>query len=129
MSGMNPDSHSSSQHHAAGGDTCETDRVARLDPALWALLAEASSPEHFAQSWLTLQCTIIQGVRRGVVVLDDLQQEQFQPAGVWPDSEQPVPSALQAAAELAMSERRGVVTGSQAGEGSDSKGRPRRYIG
>ena len=129
MSGMNPDSHSSSQHHAAGGDTCETDRVARLDPALWALLAEASSPEHFAQSWLTLQCNIIRGVRRGVVVLDGPDQDQFQPAGIWPDSDQAVPPALQAAAELAMSERRGVVTGSQAGEGSDSRGSPRRYIG
>lgn len=129
MSGMNPDGQPASNHHTSDQVSNDTDRMAGLDPALWTRLAEASSPEHFAQSWLTLQCTIIQGVRRGVVVLDDLQQAQFQPAGVWPDSEQPVPPALQAAAELAMSERRGVVTGSQAGEGSDSKGRPRRYIG
>lgn len=130
MASMNPDSHTATQQeHAAAGDTSETDRMAQLDPALWTQLAEASSPELFAQSWLTLQCSIIRGVRRGVVVLNDPDQDTFQPAGIWPASDQSIDHTLQAAAELAMTERRGVVTGPQAGDGSDITGAARRYIG
>lgn len=129
MASMNPDGQAAMQDHVAAGDTNETDRMAGLDPALWTQLAEASSPELFAQSWLTLQCTIIQGVRRGVVVLSDPDQDTFQPAGIWPVSEQTVQHALQAAAELAMTERRGVVTGPQGGEGIDSAGSASRHIG
>jgi len=129
MSSMNPDGQPARHDHGTTGGINDTDRMAHLDPALWTRLAEASSQELFAQSWLTLQCNIIQGIRRGVVVLSDPDQDHFQPAGVWPDSAQPVPPALQAAAELAMSERRGVVTGPQTGDGSDSKDSQHRYIG
>lgn len=129
MASMSPDSQAAAPEHAAAGAANETDRMARLDPALWTQLAEASSPELFAQSWLTLQCTIIHGVRRGVVVLGGPGQDSFQPAGIWPAGEQHVAHALQAAAELAMTERRGVVTGPQAGEGNDGTGSACRHIG
>jgi len=129
MTGMHPEGQSTRQSHAAGSDTGDTDRMSRIDPALWTQLAEASSPERFAQSWLALQCSIIPGIRRGVVVLGGPDQEKFQPAGVWPDNDQDIPHALQAAAELAMSERRGVVTGPQATDGSGSTGGAHRHIG
>lgn len=131
MTGMNPDGLTSVKDCPTADSTNETDRISRMDPALWTQLAEASSPERFAQSWLTLQCAIIRGVRRGVVVLGgpDQGQDKFQPAGAWPAGDQTVSAGLQAAAELAMSERRGVVTGPQAGEGGGNTVSPRRHIG
>ena len=129
MSGMNPDGHTARREHGASSSTADTDRMSRLDPALWTQLAEASSPERFAQSWLTLQCSMIPGVSRGVVVLGGPDRDTFQPAAVWPDSEQTVPSALQSAAELAMAEQRGVVTGPQTREGTGRAGSGVRHIG
>lgn len=129
MTGMNPDGYSARQDQGAANDTGGSDSMSQLDPGLWTQLAEASSPERFAQSWLTLQCSIIQGVSHAVVVLAGPDNDNFQPAAVWPDSEQAIPSALQAAAELAMAERRGVVTGPQTSDTSDRTGRALRHIG
>ena len=129
MTGVNPDGYSARQDQGAANDTGGSDNMSQLDPALWTQLAEASSPERFAQSWLTLQCSIIQGVSHGVVVLGGPDNDNFQPAAVWPDSEQTIPSPLQAAAELAMAERRGVVTGQQTSDTNDSTGRALRHIG
>ncbi|MGD8618150.1 MAG: efflux RND transporter periplasmic adaptor subunit [Gammaproteobacteria bacterium] len=129
MTSMHPDGHTLRHNHAAGSDTGDTDRMSRIDPALWTQLAEATSPERFAQSWLTLQCSIIPGVSCGVVVLGGPEQEKFQPAGVWPDSDRNIPHALQAAAELAMTERRGVATGPQGTDAGGSPGGAHRHIG
>jgi len=129
MTARKPDSAATRQDSAAANDTGDTDRMAHLDPALWKQLAGASTPEQFAQSWLTLQCNIIPGVSRGVVVLGGPGQDTFQPAAVWPDSNQDIPRALQAAAELAMAERRGVVTGPQATGDIGSAAGAQRQIG
>ena len=131
MTGRNPDGLTSRIESPAANSANDTDCMSRMDPALWTQFAESSSPERFAQSWLNLQCAIIEGVRQGVVVLGGPEQNQdrFQPAGVWPAGNQTVSPGLRAAAELAMKERRGVATGPQAGDGSASIASPRRHIG
>lgn len=129
MTARKPDGAATRQDPAVANDAGDTDRMAHLDPALWQQLAGASTPEQFAQSWLTLQCNIIPGVSRGVVVLGGSGQDTFQPAAAWPDSNQDIPRALQAAAELAMAERRGVVTGPRTTGNSSGTGGAQRQIG
>lgn len=95
-------------------------RVSFLDQALWKQFSEATSPEALARAWLGLQCRLISGVGRGVVILGEAPDEgPFTPVAYWPE-EAPAEGALSRAAELAMAERRGVVQGQevdQAGSG------------
>lgn len=88
----------------------ETGRVSFLDQALWKQLSDAETPETFAKAWLALQCRIIDGVSRAVVVLGNADTGPFAPAAFWPDGESGS-AGLTSAAESAMAERRGVVQG------------------
>jgi len=64
--------------------------------------------DSFAQSWLTLQCRMIAGVSRGIVALGVPDDGRFEPAARWPEDTDNTP-ALSAAAQLALTERRGIV--------------------
>lgn len=79
-----------------------------LDPSLWTRLAEASSSEAFAAVWLEIQCRMIAGVERAVVVLGPAEKGPFTPVAFWPP-ESDIDVALSAAAELAMAQRKGSV--------------------
>lgn len=79
-----------------------------LDQALWKQFREAETPEAFTHAWLALLCRFIRGAQSAVVVLGEPDQGPFAPAAYWPD-ENAAAAELSAAAELAMSERRGVV--------------------
>lgn len=99
--------------HAAS----ETDggRVSYLEQALWTRFREASSAEDFIRAWLALQCSIIGGVRKGVVVSGPQDTGPFAPVAYWPDELDGDP-ALAPAAERALRERRGVLRGAGAGK-------------
>src|SRR5882724_2552595 len=85
-------------------------RVSFLEQALWKQFNDATTPEEFARAWLGLQCTLIAGVERGVVVLGESENGPFTPIAYWPIAGASS-AGLSAAAELALVERRGVAQG------------------
>ena len=107
-SGQNPSGISG----AASSGAPPAGRVSLLDQALWKQLTEATNPQAFAQAWLALQCRLISGAARGVVILGDAEEGSFAPAAYWPD-EKSIGPELSAVAEMALAERRGVVQGKE----------------
>lgn len=93
-------------------------RVSYLDRALWNRLAEATSPAAIAEFWLTLQCRLVEEVTRGVILLPGDGAAAFQPAAFWPNAVGEPPKDLFTAAERALTERRGVVSGHRPGSTS-----------
>ena len=51
---------------------------------LWTQLKQADNAEQFATTWLEIQCGLMQGVRRAVVVLGPKERGPFAPVAVWP---------------------------------------------
>lgn len=92
-----------------------THRVSYLDRTLWNRLTEATSPAAIAEFWLTLQCRLVDGVARGVILLPGDGTAAFQPAAFWPSAAGEQPKELFTAAERALAERRGVVSGHRPG--------------
>src|SRR6516165_1005651 len=90
-------------------------RVSFLEQALWKQFTEATTPEEFARAWLGLQCTLIAGVGRGVVVLGETENGPFAPVAYWPIAGA-TSEGLTAAVELALAERRGVAQGQDDGQ-------------
>jgi multidrug resistance efflux pump len=82
--------------------------LAYLDQALWKRFNEASSTEEFASAWLTLQCSMLNGVRAGVIVLGAPDTGPYAPVAAWPDDVRPSGSLTQAA-EAAIEARKGIV--------------------
>jgi hypothetical protein len=89
-------------------------RVSFLEQALWQQFGDAAAPAEFARAWLGLQCTVIPGVERGVVVLGEAETGPFAPVAYWPISGAGTPG-LSATAERALAERRGVAQGHDEG--------------
>jgi biotin carboxyl carrier protein len=85
------------------------------ESALWAVLAGASGPEQFCQSWLAIQCRLIPGVAGGVVLLQ-AADGRYAPSAVWPDVRRDM-SHLTQAAQRALVERRGLVMPGAEGAG------------
>jgi hypothetical protein len=96
--------------HKERARTSETGRVSFLDQALWKQFSEASSSDEYVGAWLGLQCRLIGGVVRGVVVLGESENGPYAPAAFWPDASQPS-KAMAGIVELALGERRGLVQG------------------
>ena len=94
--------------------------LAYLDQAIWKRFHESSSTEEFASAWLTLQCSMLDGVHAGVIVLGRPDEGPYAPVATWPDDLLPS-SALSSAAEGAIEARKGVVNKS---EDSTSAGYP-----
>jgi multidrug resistance efflux pump len=59
--------------------------IAALEPALWKRLADASSLAEAARAWIALQCQMIDGAVRGVVLLAGKDANTFEAAGFWPE--------------------------------------------
>ena len=78
-----------------------------LDQDLWRQFADATTLKVFCQSWLSLQCHMVKGVRSAMVLLGTPERGPFIPAGIWPNSNVSV-KHLTGAAERALKERRGL---------------------
>ena len=76
--------------------------------ALWQQFVEAPTHKAFCQSWLALQCRMLEDVRGSLVLLGTPDQGPFTPAAVWPNAKHSV-KHLTAAAERALTERRGLL--------------------
>ena len=50
---------------------------------LWTRLKQAENAEQFATIWLEIQCGLMKGVRRAVVVLGPKDRGPFAPVAVW----------------------------------------------
>lgn len=119
MTGDGKGGASGTQHDDQPGTGKREGRVSFLDQALWKQLRSNSSPETYIQAWLALQCRLVPGCQRGVVVLGEPDEGPFAPAAYWPDEESATPG-LSAIAELALSERRGVVQAPEEGQSGES---------
>ena len=84
-----------------------TATVTPLDQVLWNVLSGDAALVPFARAWLALLCRMLPGVERGVLVLH--QDGSLAPAACWPDGDPGSPQLAQTA-ELALTERRGVVS-------------------
>lgn len=82
--------------------------AAAIEQALWRDFFDATTATTFSQSWLNLQCSLIDKAVKGVVVLGPPDTGPFVPTAFWPVG---VPSGHDVAsiAEQALLERRGVV--------------------
>lgn len=78
------------------------------DNDLWRRFAEAATQGEFAESWLSLQCTMVAGVRSALLLLGTPDKGPFFPAAVWPAPDFDV-NHLVPAAERALKERRGFL--------------------
>lgn len=80
-----------------------------LDQALWKQLSGASTPSAFAKAWLTLQCAMIAGVNRAIVLLGDKPGSRPQPVARWPDADVADLADLHRISDTAISRGRGVA--------------------
>lgn len=91
----------------AGGLAAEAGTVTPLDQVLWGVLSSEAALEPYARAWLTLLCRMVPGSERAVLVLR--QGGVLAPVARWPEGD--LGSAqLSHVAELALTERRGVVS-------------------
>ena len=106
---------SGTQSSGQASESVQAGGLAYLDQALWKRFHSAESIEEFAAAWLTLQCSMLDRVEAGVVVLGGINDEPYLPVAIWPDGSASSP-ALSAAAEAALDARKGIVN--QAEEGA-----------
>lgn len=93
----------------SGNNEVEESSLAYLDQALWKQLSSAPTPAAFAKAWLTLQCAMISGVQRGVILLAEQPGTRPIPVGRWPDNDAGDVSELIELADAAVSRGRGVA--------------------
>jgi len=86
----------------------------KIESALWARLAQAHDAAAFTAQWLDIQCRLLEGVVRGVVVLRATEAASFAPIALWPEGIQGHPK-LAAVVESALTDRRVVVHGAKRG--------------
>jgi multidrug efflux pump subunit AcrA (membrane-fusion protein) len=85
----------------------EAATVTPLDQVLWSVLTGDTPLPPFARAWLALLCRMFPGVERAVLVLS--QDGALVPIARWPEGD-PGSAQLAHVAELALKERRGVVS-------------------
>lgn len=77
---------------------------------LWRQFSETTHPKTFLQSWLSLQCRLLKGIRSAMVLLGTPDRGPFTPVAIWPTPNFNV-KHLVGAAESALRERRGLLIG------------------
>jgi hypothetical protein len=92
----------------ASADAETSDRVAYLEPALWKRLGDAKTDADMARAWLALQCQMIEGATRGLLLLQTQRPNNYEAVAYWPEGSGRL-APLAEVAEAAMRERRGVV--------------------
>lgn len=102
-------------------DVLQQPQLSENDQRLWAEFAEATTVESFCRSWLALQCRQIDSVKGGAVLVHgDSDQASYVPVAVWPDVRRSM-EHLSAAAEKALTQRRGVVLAAAADGGGSGR--------
>ena len=86
--------------------------ILETERAPWASFIEAGSTDSFTQSWLAIQCRMIENVIGGLVLMSSEENSIYTPIAVWPDVRHKM-EHLSATAEQALKERRGVLTKSE----------------
>jgi RND family efflux transporter MFP subunit len=109
-----------SQSRAAlgAGGVPASDVMEEQRTALWAAFASAESVGELCPAWLALQCSLIEAVSAGLLLLEG-EEGSFVPAAVWPDTHRDV-THLQGTAERALRERRGLAE--PAGDAASGRG-------
>ena len=102
-------SSSSSLGNVAASNPASAD-VSFLEKALWKQFNRSRRPEDYLQAWLALQCRMIPGSRRALVVLGESDAGPFVPAAFWPN-ENVISSEFSSITEFALKKRRGAVRG------------------
>jgi multidrug resistance efflux pump len=85
----------------------EAATVTPLDQVLWSVLTSDAPLAPFSRAWLALLCRMLPGAERAVLVLS--QDGALAPIARWPEGD-PGSAQLAQVAELALKERRGVVS-------------------
>ncbi|MBT8447586.1 MAG: HlyD family efflux transporter periplasmic adaptor subunit [Gammaproteobacteria bacterium] len=97
------------EEQSPDSNVVQDQRVLESEQRLWAEFADASTVEAFCQSWLAIQCRQLDGVRGGAVLaVADAGMTTYAPVAVWPDVRRDM-AHLGAAAEQALTEKRGVL--------------------
>jgi RND family efflux transporter MFP subunit len=86
----------------------------RFESELWARLAHAADAASFSAQWLDIQCRLLDGVVRGVVVLRTTEAASFAPVALWPQGIEGHPK-LAAVVESALTSRHVAVHGAKRG--------------
>ena len=73
---------------AVPGQGAGVESPAYLGQTAWQQLAAASNAEDFANQWLVLQCAMISGALRAVVVWRD--ETGFRPLAEWPENQRAI---------------------------------------
>jgi hypothetical protein len=95
--------------------------VTSLEPSLWKRLSEGDSLAETGRAWLALQCQMVDGATRGVLLIAGAAPNSFEAAAFWPEGSS-ASAPLGQAAELALRERRGVATGDDFARASEPQG-------
>ena len=83
-------------------------RAADPEQLFWRQFVEATTPKAFCQSWLPLQCRMLNRVRCAMVLLGKPDSGPYTPVAVWPDAKLSM-QHLTGAAERSLKERRGLL--------------------
>jgi multidrug resistance efflux pump len=90
------------------------------DSQLWKKFSNAKTSSEFAHHWLSLQCSYLPGVRRGVVVLGDPKTESYAPAAFWPQDSNGSMN-LTRVADFAMEQKKGVLDEERSKNGKNGR--------
>jgi hypothetical protein len=90
-----------------GGPAAEAASITMLDQALWSVLASEPAAVPFGRAWLALLCRMLPGIERAVLVLG--MNGALTPVARWPEGDAGS-AQLSHVAELALQEKRGVVS-------------------
>ena len=87
-----------------------TEDPVRAETSAWARFSTARDETEFCSAWLAIVCSQIERVNAGLLLLRPETDGSFAPTAMWPDASRDL-KHLGGAAERALGERRGVVTG------------------
>ena len=110
MTTKGEDGRSSNSLGTVAAGSSASAQVSFLEKALWKQFKRSKRPEDYLQAWLALQCRMIAGSTRALVVLGESDSGPFIPAAFWPN-ENSVSNEFSSITEFALKKRRGVVRG------------------
>lgn len=102
-----------SERPGRSGAAAEASAVASASSA-WADMSSATTSERYASAWLSLQCAMLAGVERGVVVLGPPDTGPFVPEAFWPQGQAATPLLAEAADRALQSRQALIVEGGKA---------------